>query len=151
MVSLLAENLISFKDVAEYGGRKVFFYKRAQILAADLCGAFEGKSWGYFKDMDQVTAFADYKLPQILRHAGVLVYAPGLGEKVDKQVVLEAGSLEEVEIRASTIWAVELIRRELAAMGRDLKAYEIDWILWNMAQKPEFGKKPYHRALTIFY
>ena len=151
LVDILAQNLLSFRDVAEYAGKKVFFYKRAQILAADLYGAFEGRTWGYFKDMDQLTAFADYKLPQALRHVGVLAYEPGLAEKVDNEVVLEAGSAEEVEIRASTIWGVELIRRELAAMGKDLNAYEIDWFLWNMGQKPEFKKKPHHRTVTIFY
>ncbi|MBK5100884.1 MAG: hypothetical protein JJE15_07830, partial [Desulfobacteraceae bacterium] len=43
LARLLAEKLASFRDIASYQGRKVFFYKRAQILAADLSGAFDGK------------------------------------------------------------------------------------------------------------
>ena len=151
LVILLVEKLTSFQDVAEYAGHKVFFYKRAQIFVADLYGAFGGKDWGYFKDIDNLTAFADYKLPHVLRHLGILHYAQFLDEKVGKGILLEAGSPEEVEIRANTIWAVELIRQELRRMGRNLRAFEIDWILWNLGQKREFKASPYHRTKTIFY
>ena len=148
---LLAKKLISFKDIAEYQGDKVIFYKRAQIFAADLYGAFKGKNWGSFKDMDKLTAFADYKLPQVLRHLGILRYDHSLEENIDRKIFLDAGSPVEVEIRANTICAVDLIRQELNRIGKILKAFEIDWILWNMGQRAEFKVKPYHRTLTIFY
>ncbi|MCK4728352.1 MAG: queuosine salvage family protein [Desulfobacterales bacterium] len=151
LARLLAEKLTSFRDVAEYQGHKVFFYKRTQIFAADLYGAFDGKEWGKFMDMDKLTAFADYKLPQVLRHLRILRYARFLSQKVDQKIILEPGSPEEVEIRANTIWAVELIRWELDRMGKRLRAFEIDWILWDLGQEPEFKIKPYHRAVTIFY
>jgi hypothetical protein len=148
---LLAEKLLSFQDVADYQEHKVFFYKRAQIFAADLYGAFHGKEWGSFVDIDKLTAFADYKLPQVLRHLGILRYAKSLAQKVDQKVLLDSGSPEEVEIRANTIWTVELIRQELKRMGKELKSFEIDWILWNLGQHAEFVVKPYHRTVTIFY
>ncbi len=151
LVRLLGKKLSSFRDVSTYEGHKVFFYKRAQLFAADLYGAFDGKGWGDLKDMEKLTAFADYKLPQVLRHLGIFDYAQPLARNVDQQIHLEAGSHEEVEIRANTIWAVELIRQELNQMGRRLGAFEIDWILWNLGQRDEFRLKPYHRTLTIFY
>lgn len=151
LVRLLVENLPSFKDVAEYHGKKIYFYKRAQIFAADLYGAFGGKDWGYFKDIDNLTAFADYKLPQVLRHVDILRYEQALEHKVDQGIFLEAGSPEETEIRANTIWAVELIRQELTQMGKKLRAFEIDWILWNLGQESQFKAKPYHRTVTIYY
>jgi hypothetical protein len=151
LARLLAEKFPSFRDVAEYRGVNVFFYKRGQILASDLHGAFEGKAWGHFEDMDELTAFADYKLPQVLRHLGIFVYADSLAQKIDQGIYLEAGSAEEVEIRANTIWAVELMRREAEKMGGRLKAFEIDWILWNLGQDPAFKVKPYHRTRTVFY
>ncbi len=151
LAGLLSEKLSSYRDVAVYEGEKVFFLKRAQILAADLYGAFRGRDWGEFTDVDRLTAFADYKLPQVLRQLGILRYAPALAEKVDQRVLLAPGSPEEVEIRANTIRAVELMRRELQGRGRNLKAFEIDWLLWNMGQKDRFREKPYHRTLTIYY
>ena len=151
LARLLAERLTSFRDVAEYQGYKVFFYKRAQIFAADLYGAFDGKECGSFMDMDKLTAFADYKLPQMLRHLGIFHYARSLAQKVDQKIFLEPKSPEEIEIRANTIRAVELIRQEMDKMGKDLKAFEIDWILWNLGQEPDFKIRPYHRTKTIFY
>ena len=151
LVRLLSEKLPSFRDVAEYLGHKVFLYKRAQIFIADLYGAFDGKGWGSFTDIDNLTAFADYKLPQVLRYLGILRYNQGLAKKVDQKVLIEAGSAEEVEIRANTLWAVEFIRQELCSMGMGLRAFEIDWILWNMGQGEQCRVKPYHRTLTIFY
>lgn len=151
LVRMLYRRLSSFRDVAKYQGHQVPFYKRAQIFAADLCGAFQGRKWGRFADMDRLTAFADYKLPQVLRHLSILSYAPELANKIDQRILIEAGSPEEVEIRANTVWAVELIRQELEKMGKGLKAVEIDWILWNMGQDEKFKEKPYHRTVTIFY
>jgi len=151
LVRMLYRRLSSFRDVAKYRGHQVPFYKRAQIFSADLYGAFQGQDWGHFRDMDKLTAFADYKLPQVLRHLGILHYAPDLGDKIDQEILIEAGSPAEVEIRANTIWAVELIRQELEKMGKGLNAFEIDWILWNMGQDEAFKQKPYHRTVTIFY
>lgn len=151
LVRLLASQLESFRDVAEYRGREAFFYKRAQIFAADLYGTFQGKDWGAFKDIDQLTAFADYKLPQVLGHLGIFQYEKELDRKVNEGTLLEPGGTEEVEIRANTIWAVEGIRREMNHGGKDLAAYEIDGILWNMGQQPRYRIKPYHKVVTEYY
>jgi hypothetical protein len=151
LVSLITRCFPSFRDVATYADREIPFYKRAQILVADLHGAFDGGRWGEFRDMETLTAFADYKLPQALREVGILRYNEALSAKVDGRLPIESGSPEEVEIRACTIRAVELIRRQLRRSGKGLKAHEIDWILWNMAQEPVFKKRPYHRTLTVYY
>jgi hypothetical protein len=151
LVYLISEKLPSFRDVTMYGRDEVFFYKRAQILASDLYGAFNGAGWGLFDDMDELTIFADYKLPQVLRHLGILCYQPDLTRKVDHGILLESGSIEEVEIRANTIWAVELIRQKLESMGKTFRAFELDGFLWSMGQHKAFRVKPYHRTVSIFY
>lgn len=151
LASLLSRKISSFRDVSAFQGQKAFFLKRAQIFGADLYGAFGGEKWGNFNDMNELTAFADYKLPQVLRHLGVLKYTQTLSKKIDQKILLEPGCPQEVEIRANTVWAVELIRQALDQEGRHLRAFEIDWILWNLGQQREFRKKPYHRVVTIFY
>jgi Queuosine salvage protein len=151
LVRSLAADFSSFRDQATYHGQEVFFYKRAQLFVADLHGALAGKGLGSFRDMKELTAFADYKLPQVLRHVGVFEYSPGLTEKVDRMIPLDPGSEEEVEIRASTIWAVDLIRQEMKRLGKEVRASEIDWLLWNLGQEDRFREKPYHRTTTIFY
>ncbi|MDY7030427.1 MAG: queuosine salvage family protein [Thermodesulfobacteriota bacterium] len=148
---LLAEKLSSFRDVAEYSCFKVSFLKRAQIFASDLFGAFGGKGSGNLNEIDRLSCFADYKLPQVLRHLGIMQYSQTLAQKIDQRILIEAQSAEEVEIRANTVWSVELLRRELQAMGEDVRAFEIDWILWNMGQSTVCCEKPYHRTLTVYY
>jgi hypothetical protein len=151
LVNDIAGRFSSFNDVATSGGSPVRFYKRAQILVADLHGAFSGKGLGRFDDLDQLTAFADYKVPQVLRRFGVIAYSEELAAKVDRRALLPAGSAEEVEIRAATVWACELLRRRLADLGRPLRAFEVDWTLWLAGQSLPSDTHPYHRTYTVFY
>ncbi len=151
LARMVAESLSSFDDVTLHDGREVRFFKRAQILVADLWGAFGGRQWGAFRDVDQLTAFADYKLPQVLRAWGVLRYAPGLARRVGRRVLLAPGSPEEVEIRAATVWAVEWLREALAARGSKVTSTQVDWILWDAGQRRIPRMKPYHRTRTIYY
>mgnify|MGYP005841682645 CR=1 FL=1 len=150
LAGLLVSALDSFRDEAPYKGRMVRFYKRAQILAADLFGAFGGRGWGRLSRVDALTAFADYRVPQILRHYGVLRYTPALAERVDARVELAAGSPEEVEIRANMIWAVEQIRARLARLGAATPSYRIDWLLWSKSRLAH-DAKPHHRTRTVYY
>lgn len=151
LVKLLAEHFSSFRDVASYQDQEVLFLKRAQICVADLHSVFSGQSWGTFTDLEHLTIFADYKLPQVLRHFGALRYAPALADAVDQQRLLTSGSAEEVEIRAATIWASELLRRELVSrVERPLTAMEIDHLLWHLGQDAAH-MQPYHRVRTIYY
>jgi hypothetical protein len=147
----LAEHFSSFRDVALYASREVRFLKRAQICVADLYSSFNGQSWGALSDLDGLTIFADYKLPQVLRHYGALVYTAELAQKVDRQEELAPGSAEEVEIRAATIWACELLRREATRLSQQtLTAAAIDQWLWHLGQDAEH-MLPYHRVRTIYY
>ncbi|KAH7665352.1 Queuosine salvage protein family protein [Dioscorea alata] len=51
LVTLVARHFPGFRDHSLYKGRQVFLYKRAQIFAADLWGAFKGQGYGYFYDI----------------------------------------------------------------------------------------------------
>lgn len=151
LVSLMAQNFESFRDVARYRGLEVPFYKRAQLLAWDMYLAFGGKGYGSFYDIDQLTAFADYKLPQVLRELGVLSYGKELSDLVDSGVTIPQGSPMEIEIRAGTIVAVELLKKEMGRHKAHVSSPEIDFLLWNLGQRDEFRKRPYHKTPTIFY
>lgn len=150
LTQLLARNFPSFHDVARYRNHSIVFLKRAQICVADLHAAFQGKMWGKVTGLEQLTAFADYKLPQVLRHYHVLEYHATLAERVDAQEPLAPGSEEELEIRAGTIWACELLRRSLLQQGCTMTNVEIDQRLWLLGQESS-EMRPYHRTRTVYY
>lgn len=146
LVSEIVRRFPSFDDVATYDGEPVRLYKRAQILVSDLHGIYAGTGLGAFSDLDRLTAFADYKIPQVLREAGILVYAADLANTIEQQQLIPPGDPREVEIRAAAVWGCELIRRAL----EPLRAFEVDWLLWSDAQGRTISR-PYHRTRTIYY
>ena len=167
----------------------IHFYKRAQIATADIWAAL-GRHHGsssssalgtnvnlricQFNDMDLVTTFPDYRVPQILRHVDVLQYESSLAKLVDGQVELEKGGIDEVSIRAGTVVAVEEIvqkvkeeiissvaaggdsersENDLRKLADDVSAVTIDWYLWQKGEKLDrlnlLGS--HHRVRTTFY
>lgn len=151
LARLVADNISSFADTTVYNNQQVNFFKRAQILAGDLYGSFGGKRWGAFKNLQDLTAFADYKLPQILRAWGILKYSDVLARRVDSKKPLAKDGPEEIEIRAAMLWGVELLRHALSALGHELNSVQTDWFLWESSQTKIQGMKPYHRVRTIYY
>jgi len=134
IVKLIIENFPSFNDVG--------FYKRAQICAYDLSLLSDMN----IKNIEQLTIFADYKLPQILRASEVLKYKKDLAEKVDNYVLIDKDSQEEREIRAVTIWVGELLAKRL-----DTMPVVIDNTIWYLTQKTNKNLGLYHRTLTTSY
>ena len=147
IVQRVAAAFPSFRDVTRYDGKPVPFYKRAQILVSDLSGALGGRR---LRDLDVLTMFADYKVPQVLRQLGVLRYSDELTAALRRSELIVYGDRREVEIRAASVQAVEQIAALLAGRGRILAPYEIDWRLWTLGQELEMTL-PYHRTRSVFY
>jgi hypothetical protein len=78
--------------------------------------------------------FADYRVPQILRHLSIFTYREDLAKLIDNEEPLPYSSFEEVELRACTVIAVELILkkiRENKNLNEKIKySFEVDWLLW---------------------
>lgn len=140
-----------FDDRQSYRGRKIPFYKRAQLAAADLSLAFCGEGPGAFDDLDRLTLFADNLVPHVLRMDSILEYRPELLKRIQAGLLLPAGSPQEVEIRASAVHAVELLRATPAARERGVTAQQLDYLLWHRGQGKRYKAVPRHRARTIFY
>jgi hypothetical protein len=150
LVALLAE-MPFYRDVASYHGRDIPLYKRAQILASDLAIAFDGEGPGAFRDIGQLTIFADNLVPHVLRVDGLLEYDPELLARIERGELLAAGSAEEVEIRAVTIHAVEELVAALRAAGTPTTAHQLDYLLWNRGLDTIYKELPRHRTRTVYY
>lgn len=156
LLKLVTENFQCFRDEATYKNEKVGLYKRAQILVGDIWACFQNKGLGFFKDIEELTAFADYRVPQTLLLYGILKYNDDLLNKLKKNEVLENGTEEEVEIRGCTLQAVELLNKyatEKLGVGK-INSVLIDHFLWNYRRKHakvfEMGL-PFHKTFSIYY
>lgn len=140
-----------FNDVSSYGDLQVPLFKRAQLTAADLELAFSGADWGRFTDGDQLTIFADNLVPHVLHVDGLLEYDPDLAARIEREELIPSGSLEEVEIRACGLHAVELLVAELKRQGQAVTARGLDYLLWNRGQEPRYKARPRHRTRSVYY
>jgi hypothetical protein len=140
-----------YQDVSRYQDLDVPFYKRAQITAADLAEAFEGRGHGRFSDLDRLTLFADNLVPHTLRMLGVLVYDLKLQLPIDKETLLEAGGEAEIEIRAVGLHAVERLAATCQQRGWQVSAHRLDQLLWSRGQSPKIKATPRHRTRCTFY
>ena len=143
----LAERLARwdcFADASPYGGRRVPFFKRAQIAAADLHDAgicdFSG-------DLHRLTLFADNLVPHVLRLDGILRFDPAFAARVEAGEPIEHDSPAEVEMRACAVHAVELLVRARA----DLTAQQVDRLLWTKGGGPAYKAVPRPRCRCTAY
>eukprot|EP01137_Pigoraptor_chileana_P015009 Opistho-2@70372 len=161
LLDIIADRFPCFRDIGEFKGRPVAFYKRAQILVADVWACFEGKDIGRFDDIATITMFADYRVPQGLVHVGALQYSDALIHVMGERLFVPGEDLES-EIRGCSIWSVELLRREMELLQKAdphapsdlcINAILIDFFLWDTAKQKEgeIAHIPIHRIRSIFY
>ena len=163
LVKKIIDEFCCFRDHAIYNGEQIFFYKRAQILVSDLYLAYldikEAKKDTQENDIinftqetiSQLTMFADYRVPQILKAKGILVYDKHLTDLINNKLEIPHGSKEEVEIRSATIQSVELIRNSLEMKWKNFMSIQVDVYLWEEGEKMKDKIEPHHRTLSIFY
>ncbi|TKA75107.1 hypothetical protein B0A49_02382 [Cryomyces minteri] len=169
LVNVLAASFPCFNDVHRFEGREVRILKRAQIFVADLWAAFDGEGYGRFGDIDSITMFADYRVPQMLHYLGVLSYSPPLASHIRSLKPIPSGHAWEIQLRGNAIQAVELLKRQIHSAHPDAKinAILIDFFLYDAAKererelerKRQFGgeggeggeEMPHHRTRSIWY
>lgn len=152
LVELLAWEHEMYRDVSPYDGDRVPLFKRAQITAVDLSLAFGGEGPGRFDDLDRLTMFADNLVPHVLRRAGVLAYDDALLARIEADERLEHDSVEEVEIRAVAVHAVEQVAAALHDLGlTDATAGQVDLALWHRGGRPDAKAHKRHRTRTTAY
>eukprot|EP00096_Caligus_rogercresseyi_P015606 TRINITY_DN8074_c0_g1_i1.p1 TRINITY_DN8074_c0_g1~~TRINITY_DN8074_c0_g1_i1.p1 ORF type:complete len:340 (+),score=77.06 TRINITY_DN8074_c0_g1_i1:74-1093(+) len=161
LLELIVRDFPAFDDKASFQGSEVRLLKRAQILISDLWSLFEGKGLGAFQDIDALSMFPDYRVPQSLQYFGVLEYSDELKRTLrDSSSLLPNGSPMEVEIRGVSIHAVEEIKAALRASKRyEAKRHAwvnsavIDYFLWGFRREraKEMEAFPFHRTRCIYY
>uniref|UniRef100_H2YEE0 Queuosine 5'-phosphate N-glycosylase/hydrolase n=1 Tax=Ciona savignyi TaxID=51511 RepID=H2YEE0_CIOSA len=163
LVNILAADFSSYRDESVFDGRPIALYKRAQIAVADIWLCFEGRGLGEFSNIDKLTMFADYRVPQTLEYFGILQYSKELKEKLQNRETLQSGCRLESEIRGCSIEAVEKLKSETRKIllsnpettkyAKIVNSITIDNHLWDFAasHRSKMAHLEFHRVRTIFY
>ncbi|MCA9668437.1 MAG: queuosine salvage family protein [Myxococcales bacterium] len=151
MVERLVAEFPSFRDQVRdpRSGKTVRIDKRAQLAIAEMYGRFQATPHFKVPDIGQLTVFADYQVPRTLEHLGLIRYSAALKKKIARGAKIRAGSAEEVEIRAHTIYASALLEQALRARGIEANALNIDYLLWSEGRK--IKGVPHHLTETTAY
>jgi hypothetical protein len=72
----------------------------AQLCAASISGA--AMPGFTFHDIDRLSAFSDYRLPQLFRLHKILTLTPELEATIETEGDVPEGSAEEIELRAAS-------------------------------------------------
>ncbi|XP_024939522.1 queuosine salvage protein isoform X2 [Cephus cinctus] len=163
LLKLIVTEFQCFRDEADFHGHKVALYKRAQILIGDIWACFQEKDLGAFHDIEVITMFADYRIPQVLVHFGAMRYSNPLLSMLQTGTELKQESIEEVEIRGCSIEVVERVCDEVRSLIKrypslnlkesDCNAILIDNFLWDYRRRhaQELESIPFHRVRCIYY
>ena len=77
----------------------------------------------YAAQLDLLPVPADYQIPKMLRHYGLIVFSEELEKMVENSVLLQENSEMELNIRAATVLACELIARRNGVSADDVDGY----------------------------
>ncbi len=142
-----------YADQAQWHSLTVHFHKRAQLLAADLARAGRDGGWFEIANIGALTLFADNAVAQVLAAERVLEYAPSLAAMIERGEEVPAGSIEEIEIRACSIAAAEMMLEQLRRKDPRVTIIELDYALWDISHRPPYsdGRVLRHLTRTLAY
>ena len=152
VVERLLADFPSFADRYQYGNNLVILNKRAQLAVGMIQGRFLSEGVELFprSDIDLLTVFADYELPRSLNAMGILKYTDALSGRINEGRTIGKGSLEEIEIRANTVFAAKLLQDEINGIRKeDVNALNIDYKLWSEGKN--FKDAKHHLTETTAY
>lgn len=146
LFDIIISNFESFKDERYYDGKKIYFYKLAQLLTSDILHIREELE-GIKVHYSNLIGCADYKVPQTLRALGILEYNEELANIIDSEKHIEISSKYEVEIRASQIVVIEYIHNKLI----NINPIDINDFFFVYSKKVKSIAKPYHLCRNTNY
>ena len=150
LVERLVRDFKRFDDHSIFENEKVYFLKLAQLAFWGIQRELS-KRYFHIEDMENMTAFADYIIPVALESFGIVKYSSGLKEKIDSGILVDRDSIEEIEIRSTSIY----VTAKLTELINNYKNEEekiiipqLDFKLWTDFHADE---RPHHLTKTIMY
>lgn len=151
----LLERLVTdfprFQDVSQYHGHEVKLYKLAQLGLWGLHPVWLKLGRKGLRDLDRMSAFADYIVPVALRVMGIFEYEASLEQRINDGIEIPRDSDEEIEIRAHTLYATALLTDAVNALRPahlQLVIPQVDYRLWKSYHATFW---PHHLTRTTMY
>ncbi|MBI2451526.1 hypothetical protein HYV50_00440 [Candidatus Pacearchaeota archaeon] len=151
LLEIITKDFSAYSDSYKYNGKEVYFYKKAQLFISDIFQTFKGEGIGHFHNVRELTALADYRIPQVLRNLSIIEYSKELAEKIDKEILIQKGSQEEIELRASMIWVVQLIYESVKDREQQLLPIGVNDHLWLIRRQKFSDDEIHHKTITTAY
>lgn len=148
MEKYITKHFPNFNDISLYKGKKILFHKRCRLVIGDIYYI----SKPFHKNVisiNKIMGCADYSLPRYFKEIGILEYTKELEDKIDKEIEIKHNSNEEIEIRANTLYVLELIKKELKKQDITISSIELDNIIWNISRQKKTTKP--HHTISIYY
>jgi hypothetical protein len=140
-----------FQDFSIWRDSEVYFYKLAQLGIWGMHLALSPRKLWALEDTHMISAFADYIVPVALRVTGIFSYSPELEDKITHGVEIPANSVEEIELRAGSLFAVARLTEEVNALREGMTPLlqpQVDFRFWKSYHATHF---PHHLTKTRMY
>ena len=150
LVERLVRDFKRFDDHSIFENEKVYFLKLAQLAFWGIHRELS-KSYFFIEDMENMTAFADYIIPVALESFGIVKYSSGLKEKIDSGILVDRDSIEEIEIRSTSIYVTAKLTELINNYRNEEEKIiipQLDFKLWTDFHADE---RPHHLTKTIMY
>ena len=140
-----------FRDTSTYLGEEIYFLKLAQLAFWGIHRELANYGDFYIEDMENMTAFADYIVPVALEKMNIVTYSDKLKSKIEEGVLIEPDSIEEIEIRAVTLFVTAQMTEEINKIKAEKEKIiipQLDFKLWSDFHAE---KSAHHLTKTIMY
>ncbi|KAJ1989471.1 hypothetical protein GGI25_005606 [Coemansia spiralis] len=150
LVAALANGFPSLHDAARIDGSPVYLFKKAQLIAYDICKRLGNTDTKFaFPDIADMTVFADNVVPAMLQHHGLIIPCKTISDKIKNGKELSFS--ETTAMRAASVVAAQLVVDYANDPGT---GYSLGDTLVNQATLDGFwwleGKDPELRAVPRF-
>lgn len=149
LLNYIVSNFKHFDDKSKFKGKIIHFNKRAILLTNDLFHLSKTIK-NNIQNIDSLTGGADYALPRLFEEHGILKYTNELSDIILNEKLIRHNSQMEIEIRANTLYVLELMKQHLKEHHINLNSIELDNIIWNTRNQGKIRKPPHHTK-TIYY
>ena len=123
----------------------------AQLAFWGIHGELSGADHFVVEDMEKMSSFADYIVPVALEVMKIISYSDNLKNKIMNGEIIERDSIEEVEIRAVSLYATAVLTQEVnkrRPLDKQIIIPQLDYRLWKQYHATH---RPHNLTITTMY